>query len=101
MLISKSNLKALNKFVAGDILKLTVIFSGRQTIHMKQQALQSNALSKHPRDNPDVVAKDRCLLNTGEIYQICLFGELMSCLLNTGCLLNSGGHYDRFYCIFF
>ena len=28
----------------------------------------------------------------------CLW-EVKLYLLNTGCLLNRGGHYDRFYCI--
>ena len=38
------------------------------------------------------------MLNTGAFQCICLFWELNICLLNTGCLLNRGGHYDRFYC---
>ena len=33
-----------------------------------------------------------CLLNTGTFECICLFWELNTYLLNTGCLLNGGGH---------
>ena len=40
-----------------------------------------------------------CLRNPSIIpLGVFLVWELKSCLLNTGCLLNRGGHYDRFYC---
>ena len=48
-----------------------------------------------------------CLLKAGacliqvNFNKLVFFWELKSCLLNTGCLLNRGGHYDRFNCIMF
>ena len=55
------------------------------TIHMStvQPAL---------RDNQNLIAEDRCLLNTDIFQCICLFWELDICLLNAGCLLNRVGH---------
>ena len=51
---------------------------------------------KHLKDNQKVHAQDRCLFNTGEFEYICLFRELITCLLNTGCLPNTGGHKTGF-----
>ena len=49
-------------------------------------------LSKYLRDNKNLLAENRCWLNTGTFQCICLFRELSKCLLNTDCLLNRGGH---------
>ena len=40
----------------------------------------------------NVLALDKGLLNTGTFQFICFYWELNKCLLNTGCLLNRGGH---------
>ena len=45
-------------------------------------------LSKYQRDNKNV----KCLLKAGAFQCSCLFQEMNTCLLNTGCLLNRGGH---------
>ena len=49
-------------------------------------------LSKHLRDNQNLLAYGRFLLNTGTFQCIYLFREVNTCLLNTDCLLNRGGH---------
>ena len=49
-------------------------------------------LGKHLRDIQNLLVKDRRLLNTGTFDCISLFWDLNTCLLNTGCLLNRGGH---------
>ena len=54
-------------------------------------------LNMHQRDDKNVLASDRCLLNTGTFQCICFLWEMNTCLLNKGCLLNTGGHNDRFY----
>ena len=65
---------------------------------MAQNTVES-ILSKHLRDKrKNMLASDRCLLNTGTVQCIFLFRELTTYLLNTGCLLNRSSHYDRFYC---
>ena len=59
------------------------------------QSLKSTVqpvLSKHLRDNQNVLAYDRCLLNTETFQYICLFQKLNTYLHNTGCLLNKGDH---------
>ena len=44
------------------------------------------------RDIKNVLAKDRCLLNTGAFQFNYFFREMNRCLLNTCCLFNKGGH---------
>ena len=53
--------------------------------------IQRNMVSKYLRKQ-NKLAKDRYLLDTGTLQCICLFQEMKACLLNTGCLLNRGGH---------
>ena len=49
-------------------------------------------LSKHQRDTHNVLASDMCLLNTCTFQCIRLLREMNTCLLDTGYLLNRGGH---------
>ena len=56
-------------------------------------------IRRHPRDNPDVLIMTGACLIQVSFNKFAFLGELKSCLLNTGCLLNGGGHYDRVYCI--
>ena len=45
-----------------------------------------------PKGYSKVLAIDRCLLNTGKFQCICPFLELITHLLNTRCLFNTGDH---------
>ena len=46
-----------------------------------------------PMGLSNVIVKDRVLLNKGTFQCICLFWKMSTCLLDTGCLHNTGGQY--------
>ena len=56
---------------------------------VKNENTVQPVLSKHLRDNQDLLVEDRSLLNNGAFQCICLFREF---LLNTSCLLDRGSH---------
>ena len=49
-------------------------------------------IKQAPKGQSKSACLDRCLLNTGTFQCIFHFLELTTCLLNTCCLLNRGGH---------
>ena len=69
--------------------RMTLAYSGVMSLFAH---LVAHILSKHLRDNQNLLAYDRCLLNTGTFQCLCLFRELNKCLFNTGCMLNRCGY---------
>ena len=76
--------------VLGTCINLTALRNAKIVYNFG--LLSAIGLSKHQRDNQKCLLKtDACLIQVHYNAAAC-FQEMNTCLLNTGCLLNRGGH---------